>query len=55
MKKILASLLALCLSLGILAGCGSSNTPAQSGGKKTFVFGDTTFNAENEEPTINPS
>ena len=45
MKKILASLLALCLSLGILAGCGSSNTPAQSGGKKTFVFGDTTFNA----------
>ena len=54
MKKILASLLALCLSLGILAGCGNSNTPAQSGGKKTFVFGDTTFNAENEEPTINP-
>ena len=38
MKKILASLLALCLSLGILAGCGSSNTPAQSGGKKTFVL-----------------
>ena len=54
MKKILASLLALCLSLGILAGCGNSNAPAQSGGKKTFVFGDTTFNAENEEPTINP-
>ena len=54
MKKILASLLALCLSLGILAGCGNSNTPAQSGEKKTFVFGDTTFNAENEEPTINP-
>ena len=54
MKKILASLLVLCLSLGILAGCGNSNTPAQSGGKKTFVFGDTTFNAENEESTINP-
>ena len=54
MKKILASLLALCLSLGILAGCGNSGTTAQSGGKKTFVFGDTTFNAENEEPTINP-
>ena len=34
MKKILASLLALCLSLGILAGCGSSNKPAQSGGKQ---------------------
>lgn len=54
MKKILASLLALCLSLGILAGCGDSNTPARSSGKKAFVFGDTTFNAENEEPTINP-
>ena len=55
MKKILAILLVLCLSIGILAGCGgSSNAPAQSGGKKTFVFGDTTFNAENEEPTINP-
>lgn len=55
MKKILASLLALCLSLGILAGCGGPNTPAQSGREKTFVFGDTTFNAENEEPTINPT
>ena len=54
MKKILASLLALCLSLGILAGCGNSNAPAQSGGKKAFVFGDTTFNAENEEPTMKP-
>ena len=33
MKKILAALLALCLSLGILAGCGNSGTAAQSGGK----------------------
>ena len=54
MKKILALLLALCMVLG-LAACGSgSNAPAASGGKKTFVFGDTTFNAENEEPDINP-
>ena len=67
MKKILAILMILCLSAGILAGCGgSANTPASSGGnsgtasdaasgtKKTFVFGDNTFNASNEEPTINP-
>ena len=53
MKKILAMILGLCMVLA-LAACGSgSNTPASSG-KKTFVFGDTTFNAENEEPTINP-
>ncbi len=31
MKKILSILLVLCLSAGILAGCGSSaNTPASS-------------------------
>ena len=61
MKRIAAILLALCLSLGVLAGCGgkaSSGAAADAGStsaaKKTFVFGDTTFNAENEEPTINP-
>ena len=62
MKKILALLLVLCLSVGLLAGCGGSSsapaaTESDSGtaaAKKTFVFGDTTFNAENEEPTINP-
>ena len=61
MKKLLAILLALCLSVGILAGCGSSaaspaasDTSDTAGAKKTFVFGDTTFNAENEEPDINP-
>lgn len=79
MKKTIAVVLALCLSVGLLAGCGSkgdggSGTAgpagteagketaaggkdagnAQSTGKKTFVFGDTTFNAENEEPNVNP-
>ena len=53
-KQAIALASAAALSLSMLAGCGSSNKPAQSGGKKTFVFGDTTFNAENEEPTINP-
>ena len=54
MKKILALVLAVCMVLA-LAACGnSSNAPAASDAKKTFVFGDTTFNAENEEPDINP-
>ncbi|MBR0161220.1 MAG: ABC transporter substrate-binding protein [Oscillospiraceae bacterium] len=68
MKKIPALLLALCLAATLLAGCGASSQPAAGdsaapadsaasaapAAKKTFVFGDTTFNAENEEPTINP-
>ena len=60
MKKILAVFLALALCIGILAGCGSSTSSEETGKtgsgneKKTFVFGDTTFNAENEEPDINP-
>jgi peptide/nickel transport system substrate-binding protein len=59
MKKIIPLALVLCLCIGILAGCGSSNstsatTTADSSAKKTFVFGDTTFNAENEEGNVNP-
>lgn len=63
MKKWIALLLALCMTVGILAGCGNiggtsdgGKAPAADGntGKKTFVFGDTTFNAENEEPNVNP-
>ena len=54
MKKILALVLAVCMVLA-LAACGnSSNAPTASDTKKTFVFGDTTFNAENEDPDINP-
>lgn len=36
---------------------GGGKTEAESGGngaKKVFIFGDTTFNAENEEPNVNP-
>lgn len=65
MKKIVPVLFALCLLLGLATGCGNdSSTPdnAQTEGgtqgdvqkKKTFVFGDTTFNPENNEPDINP-
>lgn len=58
MKKILTLLLAMSLLLS-LSACGDSSTPAANStdtvsAKKTFVFGDTTFNAENEEPDINP-
>ena len=62
MKKWCTLLLALCVTVGILAGCrkATDNPPAAGNGettsaaKKTFVFGDTTFNAENEEPNVNP-
>lgn len=69
MKKLIALLLVLCMTAGVLAGCGGSNgtastangsaekAPAASNtpaAKKAFVFGDTTFNAENEEPNVNP-
>ncbi len=63
MKKITAILLTLCLAVSLLAGCGGQ-TAAEPGdtneavsslpAEKVFVFGDTTFNAENEEPNINP-
>ena len=54
--KIFALLLSLTMVTGMLAGCGAektehnddaTQTEAAQEGKKTFVFGDTTFNAEN--------
>ena len=68
MKRPLAIILALVLAVGLLAGCGGSNSaaaPAASGNeaqsaapapatKKTMIIGDTTFNAENWEETIDP-
>ena len=48
MKKVLSILLAL----GLLIGLNTGSSEAQV--KKTFVFGDTTFNPENNEPDINP-
>lgn len=54
MKKIIALLMVLCLSVGLLAGCGSSSAPAVGSTAKTLVFGDTSFNASNEEQNVNP-
>lgn len=45
-------LVGVMLCLCLLAGCGSSPQAAQR--STTFVLGDTTFNAENEEPDVNP-
>lgn len=59
-KKLMGCLLILVLLIVGITGCGSqqkSNETGSSGdeeGQKTFVFGDTTFNAENGEPDINP-
>ena len=66
MKKTVSILLILCLVLGLLSGCGSSANQSAApssdtttetsapAAKKTMVIGDTTFNAENWEETIDP-
>lgn len=52
-KRILTALLAVVMACGLLGGC-ANDKKEETTGKKTFVFGDTTFNAENEEADINP-
>ena len=65
MKKTISLLLIVCLALSLLAGCGNSSTPgaetptqsgstAQTAAKKAMVIGDTTFNSENWEETVDP-
>ncbi len=56
-KKFLAIMMAMTMTVSVFTGCGSSDSASDANadsGKKTFVFGDTTFNAENEEANINP-
>lgn len=50
-KRALLLLTALSLVLTLLAGCG--NTVPETG-EKTMVIGDTTFNSENWEETVDP-
>ena len=55
MKKTIALLLSL--SLCLLTGCGSAANPETTGSAarpKTMVIGDTTFNSENWEETVDP-
>ncbi len=57
MKKIICVILAVCLMAWTAAGCGQAGDSAegeQTGEEKTLIFGDTTFNPENEEADINP-
>ena len=59
-KKLLSIVLALSCTVATLTACGSSSskeateTTIDSNDNKSFVFGDTTFNAENEEANIDP-
>ena len=66
-RKAGAVFLAVSIGAGALAGCGShgpsdaaENTSEASkgsenaGGEKVFYYGDTTFNAENDESDVNP-
>ena len=52
MRKTLALLFALCLAVGLLAGCGGGGDKGAS--TKKMVVGDTTFTPDNLEKTINP-
>ena len=56
MKRTASLLLAVCLALALLTGCGTGGVTdnGQSGDKKTMVIGDTTFNSENWEETVDP-
>lgn len=65
-KRAGAFLLAASMSAGLLAGCGASDTEnsgtetesaqteESASGEKVFYYGDTTFNAENDESDVNP-
>ncbi len=46
-------LAAAVLVLGLVSGCAAPSSDTRTD-ETTFVLGDTTFNAENEEPDINP-
>lgn len=50
-KRALLLLMSLNLVLTLLAGCGNT---APETGEKTMVIGDTTFNSENWEETVDP-
>ena len=59
-KKIGAVLLIMAMTLGLLTGCGGNSerkdgsAKAENTSEKVFTYGDTTFNAENDESDVNP-
>ena len=68
LKKTSVVLLSLCMTAGLLTGCGGSGESSGTAGtetesekeaettaaEKVFYYGDTTFNAENDESDVNP-
>ena len=65
MKTALSLILAAFLAISLLAGCGSGNAPevtkapaadssSAPAAKKVMTIGDTTFNSENWEETVDP-
>ena len=54
MKRIIALMLTVAMTAAVMVGCGSKEAQTTTDSKKTLVLGDTTFNAENEEGTIDP-
>lgn len=55
MKKWVLWCMAICIAVSSLTGCTSQHREETAqDAQKTFVFGDTTFNPENNEPDINP-
>ena len=56
MKKAVSLILAGCLAVSLLTGCGSKTAEATQApaAKKVMTIGDTTFNSENWEETVDP-
>lgn len=55
MKKIMVFMLAAALTALALTGCKGEKSVDETGQKeKVFIYGDTTFNAENDESDVNP-
>ena len=54
MRKIISLLLTACLAAALLTGCGGKAPEGGATAKKTMVIGDTTFNSENWEETVDP-
>ena len=54
MKKKLAVVVAIMMVASLLVGCSCSGGTSGNSGNKKMVIGDTTFNSENSEETVNP-
>lgn len=55
MKKFFSLLILLAMAAALTTGCGGDKKPEpKRNAARVFTFGDTTFNAENEEPDLNP-